>query len=62
MPTSASDGVPILDITLPPRSGVPEEFRATVPGSIRKPFWIRCFVVAGQARLIDPPVTSLKET
>lgn len=62
MPVSASDGVPILDITLPPRSGVPEEFRATVPGSIRKPFWIRCFVVAGQARLIDPPVTSLKET
>ena len=62
MPTSASDGVPILDTVLSPLPGVREEFRATVPGSIRKPFWVRCFVVAGQARLIDPPVASLKET
>ena len=45
-----------------PRSGTLEEFKATVPSSIKKPFWVRCFVVAGQARLIDPPITSLKET
>lgn len=62
MPISASDGMPILDVQLPPRSGTPEEFKATVPGSIRKPFWVRCFVVAGPARLIDPPISSLKET
>jgi len=62
MPTSAADGVPILDTQLLPRSGTAEEFKAAVPGSIRKPFWVRCFVVAGQARLIDPPITSLKET
>jgi hypothetical protein len=62
MPISASDGVPILDVQLPPRSGAPEEFKATVPSSIRKPFWVRCFVVAGPARLIDPPISSLKET
>jgi hypothetical protein len=62
MPTSPSEGVPILDTLLPPRSGIHEEFKATVPGSIKKPFWVRCFVVAGQARLIDPPITSLKET
>jgi hypothetical protein len=61
MPIRASDGVPILDAVLPP-SGAPAEFRATVPGSVKKPFWVRCFVVAGQARLIDPPITSLKET
>lgn len=62
MPTSAADGVPILEVTLPAGSGATEEFRATVPGSIKKPFWVRCFVVAGQARLVDPPITSLKET
>jgi hypothetical protein len=62
LPTSASDGFPILDTVLSPRPGVPEEFKATVPGSVRKPFWVRCFVVAGQARLIDPPIAGLKET
>ena len=61
MPIKVSDGVPILDTVLPP-AGAPAEFRASVPGSIKKPFWVRCFVVAGQARLIDPPITSLKET
>ena len=62
MPMSASDGFPILDTLLSPRPGVHDEFKATVPGSIRKPFWVRCFVVGGQARLIDPPIASLKET
>lgn len=62
MPTSASEGITILDTMLHARPGFPEEFRATVPGSVKKPFWVRCFVAAGQARLIDPPITSLKET
>jgi hypothetical protein len=61
MPLKVSDGVPILDTVLP-SSAAPAEFKATVPSSVKKPFWVRCFVVAGQARLIDPPITSLKET
>lgn len=61
MPLSVSDGVPILDSVLT-GSGVLGDLRATVPGSIRKPFWVRCFVTAGQARLIDPPISSLKES
>jgi hypothetical protein len=61
MPLSVSDGVPILDSVLS-GSGVLGDLRATVPGSIRKPFWVRCFVTAGQARLIDPPISSLKES
>jgi hypothetical protein len=61
MPMQASDGVPILDTVLS-GSGALAEFKVAVPGSFRKPFWVRCFVAAGQARLIDPPVTSLKET
>jgi len=62
LPTSADQGIPILDATLSLRPGVPEEFAVAVPGSVRKPFWVRCFAVAGQARLIDPPVKRLKET
>jgi hypothetical protein len=62
LPVTAADGVPILDAAVHPVPGVPQEFRAAVPGSIKKPFWVRCFVAAGQARLIDPPINSLKET
>ena len=61
MPLALSDGVPILEFVLS-GSGVLADLRATVPGSIRKPFWVRCFVTAGQARLIDPPISSLKES
>lgn len=60
MPIKVSDGLPILDTVLPPDAAA--EFKAAVPGSVKKPFWVRCFVVAGEARLIDPPIASLKET
>jgi hypothetical protein len=58
MPTSPSDGQVVLDTALTLRPGVPDEHKVTVP---RKTIWVRCFVVAGQARLIDPPITRLKE-
>lgn len=58
MPTSPSDGETVLDTTLLLRPGVPQEQKVTVP---RKTTWVRCFVIAGQARLIDPPITRLKE-
>jgi len=32
-----------------------------VPKIIKRPYWVRCFVVGGRARLIDPPILSLKE-
>jgi hypothetical protein len=59
LPTSSSDGQSVLDTTLTLRSGIPDEHRVTVP---RKTLWVRCFVLSGQARLIDPPITSLKES
>jgi hypothetical protein len=59
MPTSPSDGETVLDTTVTLRPGVPDEHKVTVP---RKTVWVRCFVVAGQARLIDPPITRLKES
>ncbi|MBV9451907.1 MAG: hypothetical protein JO345_39080 [Streptosporangiaceae bacterium] len=58
MPTSPSDGETVLDTVLTLRSGVAEERKVAVP---RKTVWVRCFIVGGQARLIDPPITSLKE-
>lgn len=61
MPVSAADGVPILDTWLSLSPGKPGEFTAAVPSTYRKPFWVRCFVVAGRARLVDPPVSTLKE-
>lgn len=59
LPTSPADGETVLDTTLTLQPGVPEERRASVP---RKTRWVRCFVIAGQARLVDPPITSLKES
>ena len=58
-PISPSDGVTVLDITLTLPPGASEEHRVTIP---RKTHWVRCFVVAGEARLIDPPITILKES
>jgi hypothetical protein len=58
MPTSPSDGQVILDTALTLRPGVPDEHKVTIP---RRTIWVRCFVVAGQARLIDPPINRLKE-
>jgi hypothetical protein len=62
MPTKAAGGVMLLETTLALEPGIPAEHHVTVPRSVKRPFWVRCFVVGGQARLIDPPVPSLKET
>ncbi len=62
MPMKATEGVPVLEIVLSLAAGVPEEHKITVPKLVKRPFWVRCFVVAGQARLIDPPISCLKET
>ena len=62
MPISPDSGVPLLDTTLALRPGSPVEHHVSVPRSVRRPYWVRCFVVSGSARLIDPPISSLKET
>ncbi|HTT54726.1 MAG TPA: hypothetical protein VMH35_25310 [Streptosporangiaceae bacterium] len=61
MPTRAEGGFVLLDTTLTLQPGVPAEHSVTVPRSVRRPYWVRCFVVGGRARLVDPPVASLKE-
>jgi hypothetical protein len=63
MPTSPAHGVKILEATLALDPGVPSrKYPVTIPGGIEKPFWVRCFIVQGRARLVDPPVSHLKET
>jgi hypothetical protein len=61
MPTRATDGLPILDTTLTLTPGVPAEHKVVVPRAIKRPFWVRCFVMEGPARLVDPPIATLKE-
>ena len=62
MPTDAAAGFTLLDTTLALRPGASVEHQVTVPRSVKRPYWVRCFVVGGRAKLVDPPISSLKET
>jgi hypothetical protein len=61
MPTKAEGGFVLLDTTLSLKPGASAEHHVTIPRLVKRPYWLRCFVVGGQARLIDPPIASLKE-
>jgi hypothetical protein len=61
MPARAEGGFVLLDTTLTLRPGVPAEHHVTVPRPVKRPYWVRCFVVGGGATLVDPPISSLKE-
>jgi hypothetical protein len=61
MPTSAAKGITLLDTSLALEPGLPVEHEVTVPKAVKRPYWFRCFIVAGRARLIDPPISVLKE-
>jgi hypothetical protein len=62
MPVTADGGLVILDTALALRRGIPVEHQVTVPRSVKRPYWVRCFVVGGRATLVDPPISSLKES
>lgn len=62
MPLTPQAGVEILrqPISVTPSAPLvlPE---VTVPAHLRKPYWLRCFLVeGGSALLVDPPVSQLK--
>lgn len=61
MPARAEGGFVLLDTTLTLRPGVPVEHHVTVPRPVKRPYWVRCFVVGGGAALVNPPISSLKE-
>jgi hypothetical protein len=60
MPTKPTDGTVVLDATLTLAPGVAAEHKVEVP-KLKKPYWVRCFLVGGPGRLVDPPITELKE-
>jgi hypothetical protein len=62
MPSGPDGGFVLLDTTLDLAAGAAVEHQVSVPRSVKRPYWVRCFVTGGKARLIDPPVSSLKET
>jgi hypothetical protein len=61
IPTRPSEGVVVLETTLSLTPRVPAEHKAELPKSIKKPYWVRCFLISGPGRLIDPPTGDLKE-
>lgn len=61
MPTGPTVGVPILDTVLSLPPGEPRDCPVNVPRSVKRPYWVKCFVTGGQARLIDPPISQLRE-
>ena len=54
MPTRAEGASCCSTPTLALHPGVPVEHQVTVPRSVKRPYWVRCFVVGGQARLDRP--------
>ena len=62
MPTRAEGGVELLDTVLNLQPGVPAAHHVNIPKLVKRPYWVRCFVVGGQATLVNPPISSLKET
>ena len=62
MPTEAAAGVRLLETSLTLQPGAAAEHHVTVPRAVKRPYWVRCFVVGGRAKLVDPPISSLKET
>ena len=60
-PTRPTEGVTVFETTLSLVSGLPAEYKVDLPKTIKKPYWVRCFVMSGASRLVDPPVGDLKE-
>ncbi|GAB3170818.1 hypothetical protein GCM10027059_37900 [Myceligenerans halotolerans] len=61
-PLTVDDGVPILDRRLDLRAGVPHVESVRVPAGFSRPYWVLCFITEGNARLVDPPTSFLKES
>ena len=62
MPLTADAGVEILREPVSIKPGIPVVLpEVAVPASLRKPYWLRCFLAEpAPALLVDPPVSQLK--
>lgn len=61
VPLRAADGEELLSTELMLTPDVPVELEFTVPRHVKRPFWHKAFVVSGPARLVHPPVSTLRE-
>jgi hypothetical protein len=61
LPTEPRAGLTILDQTVTLAAGHPTTFTVRVPGAVTRPYWIRCFLLSGNAQLHDPPINTLRE-
>lgn len=61
MPMQPDDGLAIFEQTISLTAGVPQTFTASVPKSVGRPYWVRCFVLSGPAQIEDPPLNTLRE-
>ena len=62
MPTKPDRGEVVLEEVLDLKPGAPAEFTFEMPRHIRTPRWVRCFVLGGRGRLLDPPISEMKES
>lgn len=62
MPLAPGAGMELLRAPVLVRPGTPVELpEVAVPGALRKPYWLRCFLAEpAPAVLVDPPVSQLK--
>lgn len=62
MPLSADAGIEVFRQSVVVAPGVPVVLpEVAVPGALRKPYWLRCFLAEpAPALLLDPPVSQLK--
>jgi hypothetical protein len=61
LPATPDAGVTIHEENLTLDVGQSHTFSAKVPPAISKPYWVRCFLISGNAQLHDPLLTTLKE-
>jgi len=59
MPATPDGAFVLLDTALSLAPGETAQHPVDMP-RLKRPYWVRCFVVGGEARLLDPPVSSLK--
>lgn len=61
LPSGADGNIVLLDAALVLAPGASVTHRVDIPVTVKRPYWVRCFVVDGRARLIDPPISALKD-
>lgn len=62
MPMNSDSGITLLDVPLDLKPHAAVTHEVSVPKGIRRPYWVRAFAVGGSTRLVDPPVSQMKDS